>query len=353
MLRGRVVDREGRAIEGAGISFRYSGPNEMREPPIPWWTSGRDGSFEVPCMAGVPTLLRARSPDDARLAAEQRLIPIPGDNPLLELVLRPSASLAVDVVDPSGTPLADLRVTAVIEAQYMAPVASDGVTDGMGHIDLDLGSSEGTLFLTVRDVKSSFALPQQVIRVAQERPSSLRVEFAPAAPAAIAGVVQSVSWSLPSDLTLELTHIAASMGASIPLGNSGTPFLIEWLPPAAYEVYLTGGEALGLALGSIDLVPGEQLDLGSITLPAPGSISFDWRPFERSNANSPEPAPVARIHVHDAKGWRIWTAVELREVPLELLPGDYFLRVERMDASTRDWPFHVTSREERWLVVEL
>src|SRR5688572_22745740 len=143
VLRGRVADEAGHALQGAEVSFVYQARMVARGlPPFPPVASGSDGSFELPCMANVPTIVQARLAGDIEYSAEQRLTPSPGENPPLELILKPSAILGVDVVDSTGAPLPGLRVAAMTGRYIKDGRLLEGVTDSMGYVDLPLASVE-------------------------------------------------------------------------------------------------------------------------------------------------------------------------------------------------------------------
>jgi hypothetical protein len=144
---------------------------------------------------------------------------------------------------------------------------------------------------------------------------------------------------------------SSSMIATVPLGSSGTPFHVAGLPPATYALYLRAGEAVGRSLGNLDIAAGELRELGSIELPAPGHVAFDWREEAAQPGSAKPRAPIAVVHVHEPNGWRLWTSERLLEDPLELFPGNYYLSVDRTDGSQSEWPFEVASGRETWLTV--
>lgn len=125
-LAGRVVDPGGAPLEGARVQVMGTlrdeggGCEEARDHfcgPVEWdWeaTTDRDGQFTIDDLASdEPGLARVHvvvtSPGRRQLGRKGREVRL--DDPPLEVVLAPEATLAGTVVDPGGDPIVRARVS--------------------------------------------------------------------------------------------------------------------------------------------------------------------------------------------------------------------------------------------------
>ena len=151
-LRGRVVDEEGRPIEGLQID-PWQGERWLYSLTV---SSGRDGSFEIAVAAGVPLDLRVKGSSSRFVAGNMEgkltrwrgsLGPVEG--PAEGLVLRcrqapADRTLRVRVTDADGIPVPGVAVRW--RDEYGWPDAETG-TDGIAHCK---GMVAGPVWLSAR-----------------------------------------------------------------------------------------------------------------------------------------------------------------------------------------------------------
>ncbi len=158
LLRGRVVDAEGRPVPGVlvlGVPAVDS-PAEWTE------RTASDGSFRLLGLPRGSCTLRAWTfDDDLRLASEPRTVEVPREAPV-ELRLPRASSLRGVVRDAlDGAPIRDATVTAIplegtpVRAGEFAPLRTR--TDGEGRFTID-GLSPGRTRLQVSSERYATAL---------------------------------------------------------------------------------------------------------------------------------------------------------------------------------------------------
>jgi hypothetical protein len=110
---GVVRFEDGRPVAGAGVWALGEGANGMRY--VPSVTTGADGRFRI----------RDLAPGDWRLSIHRddaTILPVStvaasGGSPI-EIVVRPSVALAVEVVDEEGSPIDEVQVSAQAESEH-------------------------------------------------------------------------------------------------------------------------------------------------------------------------------------------------------------------------------------------
>jgi len=144
VVRGRVVDLEGRPLADAQVRVRETAGADLVAT-----TSTRDGRFELRLALTAPDLLDvlASSPGyvtHARSFDRGSLEGLPGE---IELVLGPSHSIAGRVVDDAGRPVSDVTVYADGGERWTSEPGDEATTDASGRFVIrDLVEGDYSLF---------------------------------------------------------------------------------------------------------------------------------------------------------------------------------------------------------------
>lgn len=129
VVRGRVVDLEGRPLADAQVRVRKTAGADLVAT-----TSARDGRFELQLALTAPDLLDvlASSPGYATHAQSFDRGSREGLPREVELVLGPSQSIAGRVVDDSGRPVSDVTVYAFGGVRWTSEPGDEATTDASG-----------------------------------------------------------------------------------------------------------------------------------------------------------------------------------------------------------------------------
>ena len=128
-----------------------------------------------------------------------------------------------------------------------------------------------------------------------------------------------------------------------PVDPASGEFAFERIADGAYELMVSWGGHGDLSLGPVEVADGALDDRGVILLPARGSVRIDW--------SWPSDADHADLHYHLYRGeyYGLTSKVFDGSAPpperLDLLPGPYFLVVER-DVAIQWRSFEVESGAE-------
>lgn len=171
LVEGRVVDVDGRPVEGAGV--RLSGPVGGAT-----YRSKSDGRFELRGLRPGRYWLRARTVDPQRQSEIHRFVLEEDEVPEpFELVVRALRWVEGQVVGPSGQPVVGAKVVALVEQTAESPIAArvpEAVTDLDGAFSLALPELASGVQLTV--FPPGFAVSQLRVDAARADPVLIRVE---------------------------------------------------------------------------------------------------------------------------------------------------------------------------------
>lgn len=355
VLRGRVLDSEGRPIAGAEVWFEYDRKGQWMSMPFEAAVrSDSDGAFAMPASSGTRLRIYARERGEGGLRGTLDVLPDANALEPLDLVLEKHVTTTFEVRDAGGAPRPDLLVMVQRTSATNPRVVDEGFTDAEGRVHLDLleptsgEQREGTLDVVLSDISRSFSLPELVIPLPPLTDEPIRIVYEPLAPGSITGHVTVSGWERPFALRLWISCSRTFVSASFQLPAEAGSFSMDSVPPGTYLLAIEGRESLLEPLGTFEVEAGSTLDLGARGLPPPGHALFDLRFPSTGPAVPPAQFVVQRSGLYGA-----WSSRELREEPLELLPGEYVLVRQAQDGTIHRQSFEIESGVESWVVVDL
>jgi RNA polymerase sigma-70 factor (ECF subfamily) len=291
LVRGRVLDPEGRPLAGARIVHGYWEEDAH---------SGPDGTFALRGPANYPSgRIRVIASGYAQTSLELGELP-PGERSLPDIVLAPELRVRGRVLDQDGNPLAGARVSADYPHDRLPAVTSDaggafelgGLDHGSEHIAFS-AFLEGYLRGHAR-LDQAGAEPELVLaRGVRVRGRVLTPERAPVAGAYVhAGLF---AWNEPEKE--EWTWSDAEGAFELALLAPGTQHLWVQRTGFAHERHEIAVPASEPVLEGVELVIQPGHTLGGVVLDASGQ-PLSWAMIYANEAGYHHPENFAGVQTH-------------------------------------------------------
>lgn len=260
-VRGRVVDRAGRPVEGAEVCLTPQGA-EFESHVVA--TTPADGSFELEPVQASAVYVHACK---AGFAPSARVLDrtIPGKTFEVELVLAgPGASLSGTVRDARGEPVAGALVLAGPEEgtswlgdngdRHLLPGGSATRSDQAGHFEfLSLPPGPGELHIEA----DGFLGHDTTIALRAGETGDLDIVMRRGA--IVAGFVRNSGSTPVSGVRVLVRALGTGVVREVEADGTGA-FRIEGLPGGAARGWAADAAGTGWALEALDLREGEQTD---------------------------------------------------------------------------------------------
>lgn len=324
-VHGRVAHTDGRPAAGAAVRCGLEGSFGA----VGTVTDG-DGRYELADVPAGPASLHASLPPWGQATAHPRLEP--GTDFEWNAALDPYHD-RVDgrLVDAQGRPLPGWWVVAHTDSRHDAGSPALVGDDGAFALGPFLGTPELELRVHPRGARGGAGSPEtQAVYVKRGvRPGVHDL------------AITVPDTALPSAwLRGRLVHPSGTRRGPVLVGESGTAravvaaaggaFQFGPLAPGRWRIVLPLWPQ-ELELAAVDLLPGDNRDLGEVAVPAvtAGELHVELPPFELPPGFRAEFDSAAAVQVLLADGLRFvrWANVDRGTTRLHLLPGRYVLRV--------------------------
>jgi RNA polymerase sigma-70 factor (ECF subfamily) len=310
-LEGRVRDQRGQAVAGARVTVKTYA--------IAWSATSRtasDGSYRIPGLdpERIQVVVEKEGYRELRRVLERdRLVPAtddPGRPSIVrfDAVLEPVLTLRCRLLDAAGAAVAGRVVMLVLPGRSERPRR---VTDESGRITFTaLGPGEHSLLLYTAVGQGERPVAQHCLEIGRVRPGpdEVIVRLPERTPdlATVRGCVLDAEGRPAGDLGIQATQmmpggeilLIAATGSTEP--GSGT-FRIDGLAPGRHILVLRDGGAKRpqLEVPAFELRPGEERDLGVLTLPPAGWLEVR---ADTTGIVLRDVAPRCEVHAANGRG---------------------------------------------------
>ena len=315
-ISGTVLDAARQPVAGVVVEAEWEGTDDLgqTEDELGGWacdrrvTSGPDGRYVLAGLLPGEYDLRVQRPGAERwieLAREERELTA-GESVRWDAVVEPGSDLTLRVLDPGGGPLAGWRVGYLREDRNEIELAR-GAADAEGRIVIEgLAPKAAGYTLAVLPPQRGelHGLPVAWREGARSGEAfEVRLEASEMPTARFFGRLQDASGGVLADLEL----VVASEGARVAreterlFADAEGRFESRGMPGGAFTLLCMDPRYPSeTALGTWTLSPGQELDLGSVTLADPGWLTVRVR---SSDAAELERASVRVVSADGGTRW--------------------------------------------------
>ena len=266
VVRGIVIDQAKIPISGARVRIGISSRRGMIfEPPRQAYSDAK-GAFELKGLGRRE--LQAVAIHETGASQTVDVDTTRGDVNDVKLVLDVTGTIAGIVVDPHGTPIEGVQVSAGpnFRQQGMADMSQfrlrgfpQELTDSGGHFTL-VGLAKGSYMIYASrsqvSSRARFMANPDGGTVAETGTKDLKLVLQPEG--AVKGKVQLADGSTPAMFTVQVGFAQQSFTAT-------DSFVVDALPPRKYEISVRG-PTFQTRVVEVDVPPGKTADAGTITV---------------------------------------------------------------------------------------